>query len=1382
MNVDYRYEDMTIVLVQRSLKKLGAIGNIDRTSIQFNLNLNSADELSFSVLKNMDDNVEALWDEIYSLRIVYCVEIDKYFQIDVNEVDCVNPMKNITGTALCESELSQIMLYTIEINTEIDIARDDYVVTKFYNPSNPKGSLLHRILEKAPHYEIKYVDDTLWDLQRQFSIDGQSIYDFLQGSCAEQFNCIFKYVVSAKDNKRYIYVYDLYTVCMNDDCEYLAENGRRYRSNITHFLFGEKFKCPYCNENNLKYYGEDTEIYVDVENLTNEIQYETQADQTKNSFKLVAGDDNMTAAVINQNPNGTDYLYYFSDEMKHDMSEELSDALALYDETYDYYDNDYVMNFNEDDVDEYNRIIEKYYDLYYAQTEKELIYLDNPVVGYKNLAKHLYNCVDLGTYLKDVLMPVAETAEINAKTERTALQLAYSTGKMQTIALPKLTSSTVASTVEKQLVNVAKLYVKSGYVKVEAITTSWNYSVLNPYGVWVGNFRITNYSDRDDVTETYNMGIKVSKDYDLYMKDSVQVLLLDTLKDNKDYFDVVNYDITYGNLNNEYSSIKPYKIGDWVTRQEGTDVVYYQCIVNIPVCEAWTSYHWKEIEGYDSEKVYDIGDYVYDYFVFKGKEVKSLWRRINQAGKTTPPSLYPQYWEYGNIDNQKLNHYKVDILSKYCQKRLESFYDATQGCMKNLTDIAQPSHEMYQWIYYPLLLKSEALMEVLNERNRDINFISGEYNANKELLKDGMYQYMVEYRESIKDSLNMKSYLIERGLYDEFCSFRREDKYENSSYISTNLNNEQQFERAKEFLERASEEVVKAALPKHTITATLDNLFSMDEFEPLRDKFELGNWIRVKVDEDVFRLRLIAVSFNLNDFKTINVEFSDASKANGVIDDIQSILDQTKSMASSYGYIQNQASAAEQTTETVDSFKDDGIDFSDYTLTSSDKGEVVLDANGILLRKYDETTGDYYPEQVRLTNNNIIFTNDYWATIKAGLGRSTYHYYGVDEEGISELRERLQALIDAGVEPDDPEYIAIEEQIAELSVPTMREGTGYGLNSDFVESGYVYGSQIIGGEVFSTNYVNTEEIKQGSYINLDEGIFDFAGGKIIFDGKQIFLNFGKEDNISTEHIEDVDATLEALKERGLTHLTYTNQTAVTIRDGENEKRIIHFEYQTNEADFTFHAMIKCEVDTTTTTVDDNTTFNDCKVKATMKVNGSTVQEKPVETWSDGEHIFSIDYIYTTSLTTSGTFDVYFSTEGGDITIKAYQINSYLETMGSSGGGEPGEGGLETITLTDTMNSIAMNNGIVSVANFQTALKVSTGVSNRNIRVPDVNYNSDYVEEITSSADVESLVLQLKNMYEQEGQIEIIDSGYLASTRFDDTNFQETIYMEVYDES
>ena len=163
---NYHVEDFTFVLSTQGKKHLGAIGNIEPKSVRYKRNLNSANEVSFDVYKELNYRQERLWDDIDDLKLIWIKDTNEYFSIEVQLDDSDSLKKSITATSLGEVETSQTIIYGLEINTEDDIARDDYIITKFYDSENPEGSLLHRVLSFMPHYSIKHVDSSLKDLQR----------------------------------------------------------------------------------------------------------------------------------------------------------------------------------------------------------------------------------------------------------------------------------------------------------------------------------------------------------------------------------------------------------------------------------------------------------------------------------------------------------------------------------------------------------------------------------------------------------------------------------------------------------------------------------------------------------------------------------------------------------------------------------------------------------------------------------------------------------------------------------------------------------------------------------------------------------------------------------------------------------------------------------------------------------------------------------------------------------------------------------------------------------------------------------------------------------------------------------------------------------------
>lgn len=841
--------------------------------VKFREGINDGSEFSFVVYKERclnraGDVDETFWRKITDLKLAWCPEYDMFYELALDLTDSTATVKSVTATSLGEAELSQMNVYGIEVNTEADIERSDYVPTVFYYEGSPAASLLDRLLYKAPHYRVDHVDESLKQVQRTFQFDGTDVYSALQ-DVAQEVDCLFKFDCHRGDTggiDRTVSAYDLKYSC--------AVCG--YRDD------GPMLSCPKCESTAIRApYGEDTTIFVSKDNLANEITYTTDLGSVKNCFRLEGGDDLMTATIANCNPNGSQYIWYITDEMREDMSDELKTRLESYDTQSAYLQNEAVYTPPETLQDQYNRIVLNYRDFdpdletIPAGVTIENDELDYPdgrgIVGYPALMEAYYNTIDLQLFLNNRLMPNVEAETTDAAREAAKL----TSVSLSPIAVANLDACT-APTAESAVISMARCIIRGTFqVKVhDSVYSSENHR-------WTGTLDITNYADEEDTATTAEITVTINDDMQRYIEQKIRRL----------------------------------------AKQESDDVT-------------------------DIHELFEL----------------------------------------------ELDEFE-DELNNWCLQRLIAFRDACQAVLDILIQQGVADHstwvsqenDLYLLMYVPYLNRMSAIEAEIQERTEEIAAVTGIRDENGGVLFDGMQSVILTRRNGIQSQLNFEEYLGTE-LWNEFAAYRREDNFANQNYISDGLSNEELFARALQFMDVAKKEIVASATLQHSIQANMNNLLMMKEFQPLKDKFCVGNWIRVMVDKNVYRLRLSQYTIDYDKYG-LDVEFTDVKYGHSSASDIASLLAQAKNMASSYGMVARQAEDGKKSYSKMQNWAQEGFSLTTKIVGGAENQEFLMDSSGFTGREYLPETDSYSDEQIKIISSGVYMTNDGWLTSKAAIGK-----------------------------------------------------------------------------------------------------------------------------------------------------------------------------------------------------------------------------------------------------------------------------------------------------------------------------------------------------------------------------------------------------------
>lgn len=305
------YQIPDVILCQTNKEK---ICKLNVTNLEGTFKFNSYSEISFDVPSVYCDLISGetkptpYYDYVEGLRLVYLKGFG-YFQLQDPEINGngIQEYKHINAYSL-EYALSQRYLENFVVNPA---ERDDRAIDKkviLYNQYDVAHSLIHLVLEKAYGWTVGHIDEELKTQQRSFSIDRQSIYDFIMNDMCNTFKCYVEF--DTINNVVNIYSENEVERCIGDgetvvfklqndisDSSTVTINGHvitqyNYDPSTKELTFsnapGQGDIIEISNEFKHKY---DTDVIIAFENLSNEMKVNYSADDIKTVLTVKGADD-----------------------------------------------------------------------------------------------------------------------------------------------------------------------------------------------------------------------------------------------------------------------------------------------------------------------------------------------------------------------------------------------------------------------------------------------------------------------------------------------------------------------------------------------------------------------------------------------------------------------------------------------------------------------------------------------------------------------------------------------------------------------------------------------------------------------------------------------------------------------------------------------------------------------------------------------------------------------------------------------------------------------------------------------------------------------------------------------------------------------------------
>lgn len=869
-----------------------------------------------------------------------------------------------------------------------------YPNVRFYWPTKPELSFLHIVFKKIPGWKIGNVDVALWRKERKFDEDRIAVYDLLMNEVQDTFKCVVEW--------------DTITNTVNFYEE--AEDG------IT--------------EDNTIQTRWDTDIFISRDNLANEININYSTDDIKTKLK-VSGADDLDIREVNLGQNYIMNLSYYHnlDWMEQDLFERYDDYLDAVEEYTPQYTTA-MQNW----VGAYN----KWNDLMHA------VPAEGNVVLVGDEFKKLY-CV-YGPIDTAYLPQTVTDNDINTLIVDNLYELKDNT---VTIDKSKLKDKAVFSV---QGYHFSYVKSNNNFKCLEHMATYNERALVGPAdnpkegklslyhviddtnGTTTDNIllRLKN-SDSDIATiRIYNKGTKTAPVYNIQ---SIVVKASSGITEAaKEYgigrwvkgeltaeeMGLEGYTVQYIGTMGAYFVLAKDETQEATLDEYGVNLLKEKHDTYVTIFQTQTEAMFSQekyqciVQNEEPDGDYDAGTRWLDTNsspVVLKEYNGNTWNTISASVPEADQENYENYQRY--IDNyEKMVAVQNVLLEKERQAtymkegygvenrsiNISLYIKGSDGVLRyNGQTLEGDMHRAAETHFSGYTVTRQSINQDLpvyyfttsyDPDNTFAVYLKGMIPYVAYATSQGVYQATMNWITQQTDFEN----LFTEDQWIRLSPFIREDEFSDSNFLLTGYESEEErLEISKELFESANKELNTLCQPSLEFSMEMANILALPEFKSLIDQFQLGNFVRVHIrDGYVKRARLLEVHLNFNDLSDFNCNFGNLITTKSGIDKHAELLSQAvtagKQVATSAGDWQRAVDKSNKLEQDIVN----GLQNSALEVGRASGQSIVWDEHGIWGRKLiDGTTDQYHPEQFRIINNKLVFSNDGFKTSKAVFGSYT---------------------------------------------------------------------------------------------------------------------------------------------------------------------------------------------------------------------------------------------------------------------------------------------------------------------------------------------------------------------------------------------------------
>lgn len=276
------------------------------------------------------------------------------------------------------------------------------------------------------------------------------------------------------------------------------------------------------------------------------------------------------------------------------------------------------------------------------------------------------------------------------------------------------------------------------------------------------------------------------------------------------------------------------------------------------------------------------------------------------------------------------------------------------------------------------------ITQQINQKQAEINAKQAQVDQQQNVV-DGIRNQQLDINKSLQFSENF----TEEQLQELQC-YTNAATYTNDNYtITDNMSYTDIQEQSQALYEDGLKKLKQISVPNYNFDMDVVNFLFLIQYQPFIDQIQLGATVNAEVKDGYWvEPMLVKFSIDYDNPDNCKLYFSDSFR---LMDEYCIFDDYDKSYSQSTKTLNESKNTWDKATASgavdfVNNMRKDGLNLALTSVLNADNQSLVIDKNGLLGRVQKED-GSFDPEQVKLVNNLLVFTDDNWMTAKAALGK-----------------------------------------------------------------------------------------------------------------------------------------------------------------------------------------------------------------------------------------------------------------------------------------------------------------------------------------------------------------------------------------------------------